>query len=687
MLSSERMKQYRQDAVVGNSWRYDSAVAEDYYDGNQYDADTAQKMEERGMPLTVANMCRDLVQTLVGMQERALTDYIVRPEADDDYRELAQVLSLKLKEVERRTEADRVWLDASASQNKAGIGWLEVGRGHTLLDYPYRVNAVDWRELWWDPRSKASDIVTDSEYVRRVKWFERDEIKRRYPKQIHEIEMLGRGSDYALGWYEPQSFARDMATRDMTQQERSLWGANRDLVALEEIYYRSEESGYAVRLPAGQWVRFDPTNAMHMQAYESGIIEPRPTLVKRMNRAVFCGDAKLSDGLSPLPHDEFPYIPVLYDREARTGAPYGLIRVIQTLQDQVNTRLSRAMWGLNQKQIWYDSDVFEDPDIAREEANRPDGMIELNAHRNPNSKYEVNNNFQMSREQMSMHENMLFIMPQLAGVPRSLSGQKEPGVNSGVAINALVEQGVNSQARPFAAAANARKRMGQQLLAMIIEDLGDQPAQIMAEKDNGERLQVPVNQPTRDEQGYMYVKNAVQQVQMHVTLDEVPSTSTFRQAQFQEMARAIQNIGDERLRTVALPALIEMSEMPRKHELANMIRKQTGQSPELTPEEQQGMQRDQQMQQMMQEVELALKQAEAASKQARAARDEAAARHEIVKMGGTAADTQHTEAETGKTVAETSQTRAQTQQTRAQTLETLRSPPEQQHRPQQQTND
>lgn len=646
-LSPEQLQMWRNDATFGSSWRYDSAVAEDYYDGNQFDAETARKMEERGMPLTVANLCRDLVQTIVGLHERNQSDWIVRPEASDDHEELAQVLSLRLKEAESRTSADRTWLDATLSQSRAGIGWIEVGRSESLLDYPYRTGLVDWREMWWDPRAKSPNIVGDAEYLRRVKFFQRSQIEKRYPKKVAALRMAGPG-DQSTGWYEPQQYQREGGWNDMTMVSRDLWGAGRDLLALEEIYYRTETAGYAVLLPNGRWVKFDQKDPMHIRAYESGLIEPKPTLVKRMNRAVYVGDICLVDGPSPYPHDEFPYIPVVYDREGRTGSPYGLIRVIMSLQDQVNTRLARAMWGLNQKQAIYDADAVTDPDMLREEMSRPDGMIELNPARKPGSKLEIKTDFQLSREQMGIYTDMMTLMPQLAGVPRSLSGQRESGITSGVAMNTMVEQGMNSQSRPSGMARDARTAMGRQLLALIIEDIGSKPGEVKAKKEGGKRIVVPVNVREQHPDGYEFIKNNIKQVQLQVTLDDVPSTPTHRMQQFQEVARSIQTIGDERLRSAALPILIEMSEMPHKHDMAKMIRKQMGmQEPDdMTPEEQQSAQKQAEIAEMMEQLQIALAEAKAAKESGEAAKAQAEAQHEEVKAAQTAAETIKTKAET-----------------------------------------
>lgn len=641
-LTPDKLTLWRNDASWCNSWRYESGIDEDYHDGNQYDAETARKMEERGLPLTVVNLSRDLVQTVVGLQERNQSDWIVRVDSSEDYRDLAEMLSLKLKEAERMTKADRACLDAAESQYKAGIGWVEVGRSDSLLEYPYNVLNIDWREIWWDVRAKSADIVTDAQYMRRLRFFEKGEIRTKFPASVSQIEMAGRGSDYAVGWYEPEQFLRDSAMRDMTRVSVDLWGANRNLVGIEELYYRTQEQGYAVQLPSGRWTAFDQNNPAHMRAYESGIVLPKPTWIQKMNRAVVCGNAILLDGPSPYPHNEFPWTPFIYAREARTGSPYGVLRVVRSLQDEINTRRARMMWSLNAKRVVYDADAVTDPESLREEVGRADAMIELNPSRRPTSKIDIQNDNGLNAQQWQVYEQAIGLMPQLAGVPRSLSGQKETGVNSGVAINSLVDQGVNSQSKPTALYRESRRRVGGQLLALIVQDMGDRMQELTAERRDGTTAKVTVNQPTQHPDGYSYLENPVQQVRLVTVLDDVPSTPTFRNQQFQEISRALQTMPPQ-VQAVALPFLVEASEMPNKNDMARLLRKQMGIGGEMTPEEQAQFQQEQQIKQLQEQIALAMAKAELSIKQGEAAQKVAMA--------------QKTAAETAQTVAKTEEIR------------------------------
>lgn len=605
MITPDQLRRWRDDALYGNSWRYESGIDEDYYDGNQYDEETARGMRDRGLPLTVVNVSRDIVQTMTGLQERANSDWIVRPDDSDQYRELAEVLALKLHEAERMTGSNRICLDAVSGEYKAGVAWVEVSRAESAFDYPYRVNLVPWREMWWDPRSKSSDIITDAEYLRRVRFFERDVLKQMFPRTTADIESAGRGSDATIGWFEPQQFTRDTGIRDMTQVSMDLFGMNRNLVAVEEFYYLEWTAGYAVRLPNGKVSKFDEKNPAHMAAYNAGAVQPKPTRVRKMNRAVYCGDLQLLDGPSPYPHDKFPFVPFVFDREARTGGPYGLLRVVRPLQDQVNTRNARMMWALNNRRVTYDADAVTDPKHLREEVGRSDAMIELNPNRQARSTFKVENDTGLTEQQFKIYEHNLNMAPQLAGVPRSLSGQKEPGIDSGVAIGRMQEMGINSQGRPTGIYRESRRKVGELLLAMVIEDLGTQQQDLSSERKDGSVARVTVNERAQHPDGYEYVKNNVQAVSLHVALDEVPATAAYRQQQFQQLAAGLQNMPPQ-AQAIALPFMIESSDMPNRYAMAKIIRKQLGllKPEDMSPEEQKEAQQQSQEQQQMQQLNL-----------------------------------------------------------------------------------
>lgn len=111
-----------------------------------------------------------------------------------------------------------------------------------------------------------------------------------------------------------------------------------------------------------------------------------------------------------------------------------------------------------------------------------------------------------------------------------------------------------------------------------------------------QRKAVILNQPSGVEVGgYPVLKNDVQRSVSQVTLDSVPSTATFRQqlsSQLIEMTKAL----PPQIQGLVIDFVIESSDLPKRHEIADRIRKALGIKPagqegvDVSPEVQQAQQ-------------------------------------------------------------------------------------------------
>ncbi|MEJ7804403.1 MAG: hypothetical protein WKG03_00560, partial [Telluria sp.] len=152
------------------NWRREADKCADYYDGNQLDAEAAQKLKDRGQPPLITNFIKPTVDTVLGLEAKTRTDFIVRPEDDAQAEpDLADAMSVKLKHAEMESRADRACSDAYAAQVKAGLGWVEVGRDTDPFNPAHRVSYVHRREISWDWRSEKPDL-SDARYLVRRRW-------------------------------------------------------------------------------------------------------------------------------------------------------------------------------------------------------------------------------------------------------------------------------------------------------------------------------------------------------------------------------------------------------------------------------------------------------------------------------------------------------------------------------------
>ncbi len=583
-LDLRTLNLWRNDQFFQNNWRYETAQALDYYDGNQWSSEVAQKMESKGIPLIFINVSKPLIDTAIGLHERNLTDWLVKPE-DDVQQDVADILTGRMKETERNTNSDRVILDATATMLKGGIDWVEVARNSDPFQYKYKVTRIPYTDMWTDPRSLEPDY-SDSQYLRRVRFFETENLQRAFPKFKDQIPGAGTG-DYSNGWYEPQQFIRSDWPQDLTHVSVDLWGAGRRLTAMEEIQYRVIENQHVFRLSSGKAVRFDPENPMHVMAYEQGIIKVFSAPVRISMQEYWIGNLNLMSRRNPAGGDRFTWVPFVAERENRTGAPYGLMRNIIPMQDEINTRRAKAAYAIQSTRVVADKDYFDDPNIAREEIGRRDSFILLNEKRRPNSKGEIQDGIGMSKEQYAIMDQTMGMVPQVSGIPLTLQGVKEGSVDSGVAIQSLGDFGINTLARTNAHAREARRKVGEILLNYEIQDLGKQQRDLQGKNQDGRRIQVTVNKPMKEPNtGRTYIDNDLTAMNLGVVLDDIQHTPTHRTQIMTQLLQALRYLPPQ-AQAAAIPWLVEMSDLPprMKKEMANDLRKALGQAPQADNEQ------------------------------------------------------------------------------------------------------
>ncbi len=555
------------------------------------------------------------------MQEKSLTDWILRVE-DNDLQPVADAMGYKLKEAERETHADRACLDAFASQVKAGLGWVEVGNESDPFGYPYRIDEVPWKELAWDQRARKPSLK-DAQYIRRQRFYRKDDVMAAFPGQEFPITVAGTSEDFMV-WAEPEQLLREHANiRDLSRYDSERQDRRRDTVAVEEVWYRVKVPGYVFWMPDGTPKIFDENNQAHLMAYNRGLIEPKAKRLTKMRQGFWIGPHCLADRWSTLPHNEFPYVPFFAHQEARTGVPYGLIRVMRPLQDEVNTRRAKMMANLNSVRVLADDDAVADHDKARADVARRNAYIMLNANRRNSDGFRIDKNQELNAQQWEVYQDAVAKIQETSGIKDSLLGGVDKGANSGVAIQQLIDQSLTTLGKINANYREARNQVGTLLLAHVVSDMAKKRDIELAYQDKqGAAKSVVVNAPAIDDAGYEYLKNDITRIKMKVVLDEVPSSPTYRAQQFQEIMRVLQSM-PENVQQLMIPVMVEASELPNRKEVAKMLREQLGISEPTTDEEAQKQQIAKQQADAMQQAEMQAMQGKADQESAKAAKLEA----------------------------------------------------------------
>jgi hypothetical protein len=290
------------------------------------------------------------------------------------------------------------------------------------------------------------------------------------------------------------------------------------------------------------------------------------------------------DMKSPYRHNRFPYIQFWGKKEDRTSVPYGLIRGMMYLQDEINARISKMQWGLAAvRTIRTKGAVLMDDTTFRNEVARPDADIILDAqHMQQKGVFKIERDFQLSEQQARRLEDAREAIKRVGRVTDAFTGN-DPKGQSGVALSQLVEQSVQSLADMNDNFQYARALVGDTLLSLIIEDMKGTEESIFIEGNTIQQAKtIKLNVPTVDPvTGVEYLDNDTERVKLKVELADVPTTPSFRSQQLASISEVFKSMPSP-FQSVTLPYVLDLMTIPHKKEIIEAIR---AMSQQATPEQ------------------------------------------------------------------------------------------------------
>ncbi len=653
------------------AWRRSSDKAAAYYHGKQIDADVAQELEERGMGPLIANFVKPAINAVLGLEAKTRSDW--RVVADDDaHQEVAEALSVKLTEAERETHADNACSNAYADQIIAGLGWGYVGRNANPFKYPYKVQAIHRNEMSWDWSASEYDL-SDARYVARSRWYPVDQLAQHFPSEKHRIMAIGSG--WSPEWMDiarERGDAQLMFDFDTEQSSGASWidsewrNIESGLTCVRELWYRRYVRGLVLKLPDGRVVEFDRRNPAHALAVAQGIVTPQAAVYDRLRVSLWLGPHKLTD--DDYGRQALPYVPFWGYREDDTRVPYGIVRDMIPMQDEINARRRKLLWLLSSKRVLADSDALDKAyndfgDLAREVA-RPDSVLILNPGRRNANAINIENDLNLSTQQYQVMMESQEAIQRVSGIFNAMLGN-DSGAKSGTAIAGLVDQGTTMQGDINDNYRTSRTLVGQRLLELITQDMAGREVRVVAGEEGNRKTIILLNKPAVDPAtGVEYRENDVSRALVKVALNDVPSTPAYRAQAMTMIAEVLKGLPPE-LQAPLVPYFLESTDLPKRKEMAELLRKTLGldgdQPPD--PEKQQMAAAIQELQQVIaqgqQEYEGQI--AELQQKVSEQAAALANRQAELsIKAMSAQADAEKSAAETEKIRAETMRARADT---------------------------
>lgn len=578
--------------------RTQMAIDHDYYDHLQWREEDAQVLMDRGQAPLVFNEARQSIDWVLGVQKRQRTDMTILPREPND-QQSAEVKTKVFKYVSDSNLAQ--WHETRAYKDAVlcGLGWLEEGINTDPGKPLIFAGSEDWRNVYRDSRGRDFDL-DDSRYLFRRKRIDLDYAIALLPKaKNHLIQHAGRhDNEHGDGsvddvWYlgERLTGASDLSTHggllSNRFRDRSAFiggsqvndTGRRLSVDLVEAWYRVPQSIQVFSNGPLRGKEFDPRNPAHQQL-EADRWKLYSAVTMRMRVMIASDSAPLWDGKSPMRHQNFLLVPVWGYRRGRDGMCYGLMRGMRDLNDDINKRASKAMYAASSNRVMYEKGAFEDIEIARQEAARPDMMLEVN--RLDKVKFEKPTaDMQANLELLGLDREML---RNAGGVTDANLGRDSNAI-SGKAIGLMQDQGSLVTSELPDNLRLAKQMAGRLRLSHIEQFMNER--HVIRIVGEGQPIQwVTVNDPQPDGT----VLNDIAGKEADFIIGERDYRETYAQAAMEQMMELLAEIAGYAPQVVmnVLDLVVDSSEIKSKDEWVARIRALNGQrdpTKQPTPEE------------------------------------------------------------------------------------------------------
>ena len=562
-------------------WRARADKEADYADGNQLDSELLQRMQQAGIPPAVEDQIGPALRAIQGYETASRSDWRVTPNGGLGGQDVADALNYRLNEAERMSKADDACSKAFRSQIGPGLGWVEVSRNSNPLEYPYRCTAIHRNEIHWDFHCKED--LSDARWLRRHRWLHPTRLAEIFPEHKELILTLGKGS---TAWWANMPGAIEGGTstglsntwgdsRGWTVQEDRWYNPwNKDL-CLSELWYRRWVMAVLLKTRDGRVVEYDPTNPAHDMAIARGLVEVQRASIPKVRRSYWIGPHRVFDGPTPYTHSHFPYVPFWGFREDSTNAPYGYVRSMIYQQDSLNSATAKARWGLSVVRVERTKGAVAMTDAQlRRQIARPDADIVLDAEHmsKPGARFEVHRDFQLTDQQFQLMQDARVAIERVSSISSGFQG-KRGTATSGIQEQTQVEQSNQSLETMMANFRTARTMVGELLLALIIEDIGDKEQEVVIEGDaiNADRVVVLNKREMDPVTNTPRVSNDLLRTRLLVSLEDVPSTKSFRGQQLNALSEAVKALPAQ-YQAAAMPFLASLMDVPFKRDLVEALR-------------------------------------------------------------------------------------------------------------------
>lgn len=610
---------YYNEKDIQSANRLEMSMDADFYDSLQWDPEDAQVLRDRGQMPLVYNEVAPMIDWLIGTERRTRVDWRVMPRTEDD----VEMADVKTKLLKYNHDVNRVSYNRSrafADAVKSGVGWIDDGvRDDPTTEVIYN-KYEDWRNVLWDSRGSYELDLSDARYLFRWRWVDEDIAVMMFPDRSTQIRSCVEDTQHSSTadaeedtWYTAEDLLSGAKSGTLRASGNGMmFDGKRRRVRLIECQYRKPVMSKIVTAGPFKGKFFNESDGAMVQALSQSSGSIVDKVVMRVHVAVFTESHMLAMGPSVFRHNRFSLTPIWCYRRGRDRQPYGAIRRVRDVQQDLNKRASKALFMLNTNQVIADEGAVEDWNVLRDEVDRPDGLIVKKAGK----ELRIQRDTDAATGQIHMMTLDAQSIQKSAGVSQENMGRQTNAV-SGQAIKARQDQGSVVTTEPFDNLRFATQVSGEKQLSLS-EQFYTEEKVIRLTGAKGAIEWVKINAPEQQPDGSVRFINDITASTADFVVSETDYAGTMRQVMFDALNQMAVRLPPEislRLMTIAM----EFSDLPNKDQVAEQFRKLTGERDEnkpMTPEEQ--AQQESQMQAQAESLQMQRESAMAALDEQRA---------------------------------------------------------------------
>lgn len=615
ILHGKLMAFYQRELHRQAESRVEQSLDEDFYDGIQWSQPDADALKARGQMPLVYNMIATSINWLLGTERRTRTDYKILPRRKDAAKAAerkTQLFKYNSDQNQAEFHRSRAFEDAV----KVGIGWMECGAQQDDEGEPVYDRYEGWRNMLWDSAADNRDL-TDARYIFRSKWLDLDVAIALFPERRGMLIESAQEGDGFAAHGDLLHGDEAMDSKEIAMDEDApgidLAGNQRKRVRVIEAWFKHPAKAKVLRGGEFSGERYEDHAPGHQQSVEGGGAEVIEKVGMRMHVAFMTTRGLLYLSPSPYRHNAYPFTPIWGYRRGRDNMPYGVVRGMRGVQEDINKRASKALHILSTNKTIMDEGAVDDLDAYLDEVSRPDAVIV----KKPGKELVINAERELApAHEASMSRSILFLQS-ITGITDEAQG-RTTNATAGVAIQARQQQAGMATSGLFDNLRLGVKLHGEKKLS-VMEQFMTEVRMFRITNMRGTPEYVTVNDGLPE--------NDIARSKADFIISEDDWRASQRQAAVASLMDVMVKMAPAapQLAMVMLDLIVESMDIPNRDELVKRIRQISGMrdpdAEELSPEEVAQAQQ-QQKQAAMQEAaamaEIEEKKASAMLKQAQA---------------------------------------------------------------------